>query len=80
MKAGLPNIHGVLDSDAGAFFAAGFSGAFTGRDEYPHYPSALNGLNRCQFPEFYASLSNPIYGNSSTVQPPALSIQYLIKY
>lgn len=29
---------------------------------------------------FNASLSNPIYGNSTTVQPPALTLRPLIKY
>ena len=29
---------------------------------------------------FNASLSNPIYGNSNTVQPPALTMRYIIKY
>ena len=29
---------------------------------------------------FNARNSNSIYGNSSTIQPPAISIQYLIKY
>ena len=29
---------------------------------------------------FDASLSNPIYGNSNTVQPPAVVMNYIIKY
>ena len=29
---------------------------------------------------FDASFSNPIYGASSTVQPPALTMRYIIKY
>lgn len=27
-----------------------------------------------------ASKSNPIYGNSDTVQPPAIKMQYIIKF
>lgn len=30
--------------------------------------------------EFYANLSSTIYGASSTVQPPALTTKFLIKY
>ena len=30
--------------------------------------------------DFDASRSNSIYGNSSTVQPPALTMRYYIKY
>ena len=29
---------------------------------------------------FNASASNPIYGSSNTVQPPALTMRYIIKY
>lgn len=32
------------------------------------------------YAKFDASLSNPIYGNSSTVQPPATKTYMLIKY
>ena len=30
--------------------------------------------------KFFASQSNSIYGNSTTVQPPALTMRYIIKY
>ena len=30
--------------------------------------------------KFNASYSNPVYGNSTTVQPPALTMRYIIKY
>lgn len=39
-----------------------------------------NGGYYGYFLQFDASRSNAIYGNSDTVQPPALTMQYLIKY
>ena len=30
--------------------------------------------------EFNASRANPIYGASNTIQPPALTIRYIVKY
>ena len=42
----------------------------------PVYPS----MEPCDKIYFYASDSNDIYGNSSTVQPPSLTAIYAIKY
>ena len=41
--------------------------------------SAMGGTNRFNKVEFYASRSNSVYGNSNTVQPPALAMRYIIK-
>lgn len=77
-SAGLPNITGAgwnvggaTQSDwSGAFKSGGLStfGTQTG--------TAFGGgaLN------FNASWSNAIYGNSTTVQPPAVTMRYIIKY
>ena len=73
-EAGLPNITGSTGS--GEYFDTGAcspTGAFTKRNEtratrrdtYAHTPQS--GFN------FDASLSNPIYGNSDTVQPQSLN-------
>ena len=78
IEAGLPNITGTIDcvnrADAGLFCSTNstYSGAFRGSNpsrtrgggqSVPNNPATLN---------FNASLSNSIYGKSTTVQPPAL--------
>lgn len=81
-EAGLPNITGQLgnDSDSHAiFYAATTNGAFTGSKK-----ARLAGGGSSSG-EWYASAlldaskSNAIYGNSDTVQPPALTMVYIIK-
>ena len=75
-NAGLPNITGDADGRisvneaAGAFF--GTNKSFTTQRDTSL--EAYHGLN------FDASLSNSIYGSSSTVQPPALTCLICIKY
>lgn len=39
-----------------------------------------NGIGFDGMCDFNASKSNAIYGNSSTVQPAALSVQFIVKY
>ena len=79
-SAGLPNITGqVSGSDGKAYIA---KGAFT--------KAAGMAESKTQFAEynescahifsFSASNSNKIYGNSTTVQPPALTLLPCIKY
>ena len=48
----------------------------TGLDTLSNY----DGSNQYTFNTSYASVSNPIYGASTTVQPPALTMRYYIKY
>lgn len=77
LEAGLPNIEGnsewnifiPKDYTTGAFSRSdGHSGRLTGSLTNPNY--ALN---------FDASRSNPIYGNSDTVQPPSIVGMWLVK-
>ena len=83
VEAGLPNITGSTD---GAYLIgnAGSSsieakGAITGKvvDRTTGYVGGSSSRNLFGFD---ASKSNPIYGASATVQPPALSLIAQIKY
>lgn len=76
-QPGLPNITG----DAFPFDAEGnhFTGAFKKSTSHGWCPSSNWNANR-EVLAFDASLSNPIYGASNTVQPPALTCRYIIKY
>lgn len=79
--AGLPNITGNL-VDFREYAFAGSDGAFNTTSR----TVALNSLsiggpnNRSFTTNFSASRSNAIYGNSSTVQPPALTLVPCIRY
>lgn len=84
-ESGLPDIHGYLQAwgDRGNAFQY-VSGAFTIRAtdrEYYALPSDRSQTDLKLYPQadFYASRSNPIYGNSDTVQPPSLTVRYIIK-
>ena len=76
-EAGLPNITGSFVpwayqnslSPSGAF-----SQSYTNVSAYDAY-----GANKGSQINFNASQSNSIYGNSDTVQPPALTMVYIIK-
>ena len=80
-SAGLPNITGSFgglgnynsggtNAMSGAFYGSGASGfSFGGGDTV----SSLKGY-------FNASRSSSIYGSSSTVQPPAVTMRFYIKY
>lgn len=78
-SAGLPNIKGSItkimyysaSSATGAFRESNSSQVRQG-DGSPH-PSTYDY-------DFDASRSNSIYGESTTVQPPALTMRYIIKY
>ena len=41
---------------------------------------SISGTADSYYFDFDASLSNSIYGNSNTVQPPAVVMNYIIKY
>lgn len=85
-SAGLPNIQGLLTVGVlgastwdvriatGAFSTPSATSAT--RLKSPGYEtrSASDNIN------FKASDSNAIYGNSTTVQPPAVTMRYIIKY
>lgn len=81
-EAGLPNITGsFVPGSVPGLHSEYAKGAFYGISE------ASQDLV-CQLPNktavgfgyaFNASMSNPIYGNSNTVQPPAVCLTYIIK-
>lgn len=76
IAAGLPNIRGKISQgvqaggvDSGAFYRADIIIGVFSSSEY-----AQQSLN------FDASRSDKIYGNSTTVQPPAIGVNIFIKY
>lgn len=83
-EAGLPNITGhfaIVGNDNAAFYGDA-GGAFTTQDS--NYSSFVNGSGQVGLKSninwtFNASASNSIYGNSTTVQPPAVCLCYIIK-
>lgn len=73
IEAGLPNITGWFDGWLAVLYSSGvftLSGYNTG---------GYSGTNGYHNVSFNASLSNSIYGNSTTVQPPAITMKYVIK-
>ena len=84
LKAGLPNITGSAESTGGTDVASleNTTGAYTSEEGSfkPHGSSTntkYDGLSHMF--TFNASLSNPIYGNSDTVQPPSIVGMWLVK-
>lgn len=78
-SAGLPNITGSLNAPAVSMFRLP-NGAFGLGSTYNVLPSSYSasaGDASYQF-NFDASRSNSIYGNSTTVQPPALTMRFAI--
>ena len=80
-SAGLPNITGTLLIDRGGQYnGAEYTGAFsTTRGNHFKAPANVAESNPPLI-SFSASRSNSIYGASTTVQPPALTMRYIIKY
>ena len=73
-NAGLPNIQGAVDGLMGLVSARG---AFMVDNMSSNNAASGQGYHGLSF---NASRSNSIYGNSSTVQPPALTCLICIKY
>lgn len=75
-EAGLPNITGSFATEA--YLSGGHTpdGAFSAGESCKGAP----GGGTDHIITFDASLSDPIYGASTTVQPPALTMRYYIKY
>lgn len=78
-QAGLPNITGYWNTKGMTLEGSNVSGAFTSINDSCRqkgwataYNTNGNGFN------FDASLSNPIYGNSDTVQPQSIKVLYYI--
>nr|DAX27916.1 MAG TPA: LONG TAIL FIBER PROTEIN [Caudoviricetes sp.] len=78
IEAGLPNITGELVYWGGTVFYG--SGAFLDSKKKDQHGLAGNDDKDNTSALFDASKSNPIYGRSDTVQPPALSLIAQIKY
>lgn len=78
-SAGLPNITGYVDWIMAGNSASTATGAFRWEQTAGTMMTTESGTVPANI-IFNASLSNPIYGNSNTVQPPALTMKYIIKY
>ena len=81
-NAGLPNIEGSLDNDfqARSWIVGSASGALSASTATRTNLTSGSGTNSTLSTlSFNARNSNPIYGNSDTVQPPALTMRYIIK-
>lgn len=84
-NAGLPNITGEYTQCgfSGAAITILAQGAFSSAAGTTQNLTSLAGAgnpNSGYKTLFKASSSNSIYGNSTTVQPPALTMRYIIKY
>ena len=79
LQAGLPNITGSIKIYGGPV-VGGVVGAFYSQEEYSSGGANYTSTGLTSSRVFDASKSNSIYGNSTTVQPPAVSTIYLIKY
>ena len=77
LKAGLPNISGTFPIET--VRNVGVSGAFYDHSGYYNYEGAKGVDYTCALAGFDASRSSPVYGRSETVQPPALTVRYLIR-
>ena len=75
-EAGLPNITGNISA-----FKSSISGAFVGSNNTNRYDGWNDNQDEYAVStSFDASRSNSIYGASTTVQPPAMTVIYCIKY
>ena len=75
-EAGLPNITGNV-----SVFRSSITGAFVGSQNTNRYDGWEDSQDEYAIStSFDASRSNSIYGASNTVQPPAMTVIYCIKY
>lgn len=83
-SAGLPNITGSAtfrNWQTGNHIVANSNGAFQREAGTENATIQSNTTQQAQdIVSFDASRSSAIYGNSTTVQPPALTMRYIIKY
>ena len=77
--AGLPNISGSIGNFRLASGPAASGALDIGGSEI-NVASGTSGNTIKSVITFNASNSNSIYGNSNTVQPPAVTMRYIIKY
>lgn len=79
VAAGLPNITGEIVYWGGQEFSG--SGAFVGSGKQDQWGLAGAGVDKDNTSALFdASKSNPIYGASATVQPPAIKLIPIIRY
>lgn len=82
-SAGLPNITGTLNLGEGCPRITNFSssGALNA-NIFKSDNAGFTSVSSQKMSELYfdASKSNPIYGSSNTVQPPSVTMRYIIKY
>ena len=77
IAAGIPDIRGDFGSSIGA--PSSFTGAFKNGDRSYDVTQSYSSLGTW-LGKFRASLVSSIYGNSTTVQPPAIAVNIFIKY
>lgn len=78
-NAGLPNITGALCPQVSTFTAKSATGAFRTAGDSNLYDGSYLQSQLSQYGyTFDASRSSSIYGNSSTVQPNAVSLRYFV--
>lgn len=81
-EAGLPNITGSFGTKTGnhgsSFGLQDFNGCMYGSGSASGFVDSV-GSYANKFANFDASRSNSIYGKSNTVQPPAISVNYIIR-
>lgn len=84
ISAGLPNITGHFGTGGSTpmLWREHTGGAFTNGATFnvEFFGNKNSGNGRTDYLTFYASNSNSIYGSSSTVQPPAAGVDFIIKY
>lgn len=82
LEAGLPKLTGEINCNYVCFTANNGSGALKTSSESntPHYGSGNASPGYTSILRFDSSLSNVIYGNSTTVQPPVIQLIPQIKY
>lgn len=78
-EAGLPNITGKFEAWNGVFNPYEQEGAFANATTF-HFSQSSIEKEGVDAVTFDASRSSSIYGNSTTVQPPAVTMRYIIKY
>ncbi len=78
VEAGLPNVTGTIYMRE--MIGVSTAGAFAQSDEYSPRTYRVGGDGINTTVGLDASRSNPIYGRSDTVQPPAITMIAQIKY
>lgn len=79
-SAGLPNITGTFTGVYDTSVISQYSGAFSLSHDYRHGFDYQSSATRQGKVTFSAENSSSVYGKSTTVQPPAVTMRYYIKY